>query len=333
MPLIFSLSNIIDAINYVHSYAQSVGKPCVINMSFGSQIGPHDGNGDEDLFVKSLVAQHPDSLVLVTSAGNEGEKPVHLEKSFSPTDTILTTRLLREAFQIDDGEVDFWGDRNFSVALALVNSNTNAQVDFTGFFATGTDTAIVTNLLTNSNDTLTCQFKLSRIDSLNNRYHAYFKVGTTPGEHQLILIVRCDTVATVHAWCDNRTFEATELVDGTVSGDSHYTVSGFGASTDDVISVGSYATRLSFTAYNGIFHSGLPGQDNGDISVFSSIGPTLDGRAKPDIAAPGGEIAAVCNRFDSLGGGDVIYDTIVWNGITESYCVKSGTSMSAPLCG
>ena len=331
VPLIFSLSNIIDAINYVHSYAQSVGKPCVINMSFGSQIGPHDGTDDEDLFIKSLVAQHPDSLVLVTSAGNDGEKPVHIEKSFSPTDTILTTRLFREAFQINDGEVDIWGDRNFSVALALVNSNTSQQVDFTGFFATGADTAIVTNLLTNNNDTLTCQFKLSQIDSLNNRYHAYAKVGTTPGEHQLILIVRCDTVATVHAWCDNRTFQATELVDGTVSGDSHYTVSGFGANTDKVVSVGSYSTKLSYTTYTGLFQSGITGQNIGDISIFSSMGPTIDGRAKPDITAPGSEIAAACNRYDSLNGAGIIYDTIVWNGVTEKYYANSGTSMSAPV--
>ena len=331
VPVKLNISNVIDAINYVHSYAQSVGKPCVINMSFGSQLGPHDGTDVEDLFIKSLVAQHPDSLVLVTSAGNAGEKQVHLEKSFSPTDTILTTRLLRETYQINDGEVDIWGDRNFSVALALVNFNTGEQVDFTGFFATGADTVIMTNLLTNNNDTLACQFKLSQIDSLNNRYHAYFKVGTTPEEHQLILVVRCDTVATIHAWCDNRTFQTTELVDGTVSGNSHYTVSGFGANTDKVVSVGSYATKLSYTTYTGLFQSGITGQNIGDISIFSSMGPTFDGRAKPDITAPGSEIAAACNRYDSLNGAGVIYDTIVWNGVTEKYYANSGTSMSAPV--
>ena len=172
---------------------------------------------------------------------------------------------------------------------------------------------------------------MSQRDSLSHRYNVNTTVGATPIGHQLILIVRCDTVATVHAWSDNRTFKATELVDGTVDGDSHYTVSGFGSNTDKVISVGSYSTRVSYTTYNDVYYPGLSGQDIGDISVFSSMGPTFDGRVKPDIVAPGGEIISVCNRFDSLKGIGIVYDTIEWNGITEDFYAMSGTSMSAPV--
>lgn len=331
VPVILEASNIIDAINYIHSYAQSVGKPCVINMSLGDIIGPHDGTGIDDRFVSTLAAQYPDSLVLVSSAGNNGKDKVHLMKLFSQEDTLLVTNVVYDMLQIEDGIMDFWGDRNFSVALALVDAQTNEQVDFTGFFTTGADSSFVMNLLTNDNDTLPCQFKLSGQDSLNHRYHANIKIGRIPSGHRLILTVRCDTVATVHSWCEKVTYQETSLVAGTVDGDSHYTINGFGANTDDVVSVGAYATRLGFTTYNDIFVAGVAGQEMGDISFFSSMGPTADGRVKPDITAPGTNVVSSINRFDGQSSGVYTYDTIDWHGQTEKYGAISGTSMSSPM--
>ena len=328
VPAIMDNPHILDAIQYIYSYAQSVSKPCVINMSFGSMVGPHDGTSYEDRFLTSFIAQHPDSIVLVASAGNSGSTPVHLEKQFSGEDTLLNTRLVYDFMQNKNGVVDVWGDKNYSVALTLVSATTNQQVDFTGFFTTGIDTSYVVNLLTNDNDTLTCQFYLSSIDSINHRYDAFIKFGTIPSYHQLILTVRCDTTATIHAWCNRISFNETSLVDGTVSGDSHYTIAGFGTNSDAVISVGAYATRLGYTTYEGNYHSGSSAQEMGDIAYFSSVGPTFDGRVKPDIAAPGSVIVAACNRFDPM---ETIYDTIVWNGQIEKYTPLQGTSMSSPM--
>lgn len=331
VPAILQVPNILDAINYIHAYAQSVGKPCVINMSFGSTSGPHDGTAEEDRFVASLIAQNSDSLVLVASAGNSGADNVHIEKDFSAADSLLVTRVEYDFMENKDGEVDIWGYQNYSVAVSLVNTGSGEQVDFTGFFSTGTDTTIVINLLTNNNDSLRCTFKLSGINPYNNCYNANIKFDTTLASHQMILTVRCDTVATIHAWCDKMTFQSTNLVSGTVSGDANYSVGGFGTNTDAVISVGSYNTRLGFTSYNGIHHAGVSGQNMGDISYFSSLGPTLDGRVKPDIAAPGGMIAAACNFYDITDGAIGVYDTTVWNGVTEKYCTLQGTSMSSPM--
>ena len=328
VPAIMDDSHVLDAIQYIYSYAQSVNKPCVINMSFGSMLGPHDGTSYEDRFLSSFIAQHPDSIVLVASAGNSGSNPVHLEKQFSAEDTLLTTRLVYDFLQNKNGIVDVWGDKNYSIALTLVSATTNQQVDFTGFFTTGIDTSFVVNLLSNGNDTVTCEFYLSQIDSINHRYNATVKFGTIPSYYQLILTVRCDTTATIHAWCNRISFNETSLVEGTVSGDSHYTIAGYGTNSDAVVSVGSYATRLGYTTYEGSYHSGSSAQEMGDISYFSSLGPTFDGRVKPDITAPGSMIVAACNRFDLT---EVLYDTIEWNGQIEQYTAMQGTSMSSPM--
>jgi serine protease AprX len=49
------------------------------------------------------------------------------------------------------------------------------------------------------------------------------------------------------------------------------------------------------------------------ISYFSSKGPTLDGRQKPDMVAPGERIYSCCADFSA-----------------DQYCERSGTSMAAP---
>jgi serine protease AprX len=55
------------------------------------------------------------------------------------------------------------------------------------------------------------------------------------------------------------------------------------------------------------------------VSYFSSKGPTVDGRQKPDLVAPGERIIS-CNAA---------YDAAA-NPPTDAYCEMSGTSMAAP---
>lgn len=52
---------------YIYDYAESVRKPCVINMSLGSHIGPHDGTSTFDQVADNL--QGPGKL-FAGAAGN-----------------------------------------------------------------------------------------------------------------------------------------------------------------------------------------------------------------------------------------------------------------------
>jgi subtilisin family serine protease len=60
-------SAILDGINYIRAYAASQQKPCVINMSIGSHVGPHDGTSAFDRACDDLFTLRPDSLLLVGS--------------------------------------------------------------------------------------------------------------------------------------------------------------------------------------------------------------------------------------------------------------------------
>lgn len=326
-------SDVCDAISYIYHYAQSVGKPCVINMSFGSTLQCHEGFEPDDLFITSFVNQHHDSLVLVASTGNDGLINVHIQKQFSPEDTLLTTHLQFTADSNFWGGVYLYGESVFSIALTLVNTTTQQQEDFTGFFTVDVDTCFFQTLFTSDGTPLSCEFCFEPDDRLSHPFVGTFGIridGPAPSGREVILTVKCNQESEIHGWCQTLLFSASESVEEAVAGDSWYTVSGKGTNTDAVISVGSYATRLHYITYEGIHKSGRS-NTIGDISLFSSKGPTMDGRTKPDITAPGEVVVASVNRFAVNESSSPIYDTIEWFGNIEYYSGFMGTSMSSPM--
>ncbi|WP_136795484.1 S8 family serine peptidase [Desulfosediminicola ganghwensis] len=60
---------VVDAINWIFEKAAAAGKPCVINMSMGSDYGPHDGTTAEERGLDDLTG--PGKIVCI-SAGNAG---------------------------------------------------------------------------------------------------------------------------------------------------------------------------------------------------------------------------------------------------------------------
>ena len=60
---------------YIYRYAESVGKPCVINVSLGVQAGPHDGTSTFDTLADAMLGP---GRLLVGSVGNFGGINFHL---------------------------------------------------------------------------------------------------------------------------------------------------------------------------------------------------------------------------------------------------------------
>ena len=68
------------------------------------------------------------------------------------------------------------------------------------------------------------------------------------------------------------------------------------------------------------------------MAAFSSRGPCMDGRVKPDIVAPGTDIVSCRSRAPGAG---VLWGTgegILGNAASNHYVFCGGTSMSSPLC-
>ena len=83
---------VINAMKYVYSYADSVGKPCVLSLSISTNQGSHDGL---DRISKAVAQLTGPGRIFVIAAGNSGdkgyyahgpvtvEKPLHMLLSFS----------------------------------------------------------------------------------------------------------------------------------------------------------------------------------------------------------------------------------------------------------
>ena len=108
-------------------------------------------------------------------------------------------------------------------------------------------------------------------------------------------------------------------------------------STKSAITVGAYASKISFTNVSGSTLGYSSYVSKGNITPFSSHGPTIDNRIKPDIAAPGMTIASSINSYDaSFKSFGANYPYVVYNyyksqnARTYSYAMMSGTSMASP---
>ncbi|HEX2373710.1 MAG TPA: S8 family serine peptidase [Actinomycetota bacterium] len=72
-----------DAVDYVLKVADDLGKPVVINMSFGSDLGPHDGFADDEDFLTHTFPPATVGKVAVAAAGNSAAKRQHARIEFA----------------------------------------------------------------------------------------------------------------------------------------------------------------------------------------------------------------------------------------------------------
>jgi hypothetical protein len=77
----FSTADIVDGVNYIFQKAASLGKQAVVNLSLGTQEGPHDGTLDMDQMLNALTGP---GKIIVASAGNAGEDNLHGQVTLSP---------------------------------------------------------------------------------------------------------------------------------------------------------------------------------------------------------------------------------------------------------
>ena len=66
-----STVEVVNSMKYIYSYADSVGKPCVISLSVSSTNGPHDGT---DYISKAVGQMVGPGRVFVIAAGNNGDR-------------------------------------------------------------------------------------------------------------------------------------------------------------------------------------------------------------------------------------------------------------------
>lgn len=322
--------NVTDAAQYIFDYAKKVGKPCVINMSIGTHYGPHDGTSTSDLMFEEMVGP---GRILVGAAGNEGEINLHLHKKFTEDDLTLKTMINYADDNYQTALLDIWGTpgKHFTVKGVVVDllkgriiaetptiSSTDVgsqRGDFT-ISATGVDAYM----------TLVSQATMAS----NGRPNVYIEsvANHVANNRKLGIIVTGEDGGEVHIWNGSYGDLISGKKSGWTNGDNQYTVSEIGGTGKSVISVGSYNTTFEYMTLDGSVYGFNSPNPVGDISVFSSKGPTLDGRVKPDIAAPGMIVISAANQYAIST--STAADRTTFNGKNYYYDVNAGTSMATP---
>ena len=337
-------TSISDGISYITNYAASVGKPCVINMSLGTHFGPHDGTSIFDEFCDGIVG--PGKL-LVGAAGNEGTKPLFLEKTFTLTDTVMYTFVkFPYASEQTNGEtvIDIWGvqNQNFRVSVNIYNSNTNSFEDWTPYISSSSNTNSPYTLY--DNDTFSpdqCNVNIGTEINVNNgkpRIAISIDNTTQDDSYRWAMIEVKAYNTQIKMWANDiqsnpgyAEFSNNGYGYPLISGSTNSTVGEIGGTGKNIISVGAYTSKNSYTSFNGSNQS--TGSTYGEIASFSSKGPTADGRTKPDITAPGNVIVSSVNSFDTdytSSSNEVV--TGLSNGSKDWWFASmQGTSMASPM--
>ena len=332
-------TDIADGIQYIYDYANTVGKPCVINMSIGGHFGPHDGTSAFDQFSDAAVGK---GKLLVGAAGNEGSDPLYIGKSYTLIDTVMYSFVNFPSSSLGTNGttyIDIWGNpnQNFFVSVNLFNTNTNSFEDWTPYIAansTSTNSYILQDDDIFFPDDLDVDMSAG-INFLNSKPNIQIYIDHTDQDDNyrwaMIEIVAYNTQTKM--WANSAEFNKNGYGSPFVNGSTSSTVGEIGGTGNNIVTVGAYTTKNSYTNYSNSTVN-IPYQvPVGEIAPFSSNGPTADNRIKPDITAPGNVIVAPVSSFDNTyvnTNRETVYG--VTNGInTWYYGAMQGTSMATPM--
>lgn len=332
-------ADIADGIQYIYDYANSIGKPCVINMSIGGHVGPHDGTS---IFDQACDLMSGNGKLLVGAAGNEGSKPLYIGKSYTSIDTIMYSFVDFPSSSLGTNGstvIDIWGNpnQNFYVSVNVFNTNTNSFEDWTPYIAANTSNTY--NYTLQDDDTFfpdDCIVDIgTEISPLNNKPHMLIQIDHTDQDDNyrwaMIEIIAYNTQTKM--WANSAEFTNNGYGSPFVNGSTTSTVGEIGGTGNSIVSVGAYTSKNTFTNYSNTSVTIPAYAPVGEIAPFSSHGPTADNRTKPDITAPGNILVAPVNRFDNnyvSSSQRTVYG--VTNGTnTWYYGAMEGTSMATPM--
>lgn len=282
-------ADILNGIRYIFNYADSVGRPAVVNISLNTPYGPHDGTSLFDQAIDALVGK---GKILVGSIGNDAKNKAHASMELSDSNTPVLTFFKPTGYESNTFEV--WGQTDgFAVTLSLIDNQGNAvwscsadgadqtfAVPDDYNYSEGGEIAYYTELWNDSR-------RMYRVALNNLNLKGYSIEVGVKGQPQHIDL-----------WTDKNSGQFTDNGKSThVSYDTEYTLGELGGTGRRTISVGNYTTRNVWTNYSGNKQSMIIDYPLNKINYTSSCGPSADGRVKPDVTAPGGMIFSAVSSY------------------------------------
>lgn len=321
-------TNVLDSYSWMRDEAKRRGKRLVVNNSWGIyHFGAMDGTSLFDEYVYNLSQE--DSVVFVSSAGNNRRSNFHVKCDFNTFDTIRTKFDFNLPLPASD---DYWGQTvnlvadstsAFSSAVELYTSN-GTLLFSTDMFST--EQPIVTEGFFVYNETDSLIYRLTSVSGNEGRAQMEWEVRlSNPNAIEKTVLVVSSESGFVHGW------NVACLTTGV--GNWGLPFAWFGNSSsvigNDEYSIGEPAIGRGMIAVAAHTSGRRTGYSNCNIAPFSSMGPNLCEYMKPEISAPGVSIVGALSSFttDERNG----TSPVEFNSKTYEFVALSGTSMSSPM--
>jgi len=286
------------AVQFISQTATAAGKPWAGNMSLGTDIGAHDGTDPDERSIDAAVGPGRRGAQMAIAAGNSGNRdrsshPNHWEgplpaSGSSVSDTFNLTYTPNSGSDNDHVWLDVWYKGADSATVSMIS-----PTGITVSAARGADSGIVC-----SADGAIQVDATNGPDPLNGDNEAFVQIWDSSSCSPVVAPrsgVWTIRIATNGVGSPAPTFDLWNEADAGIlafvglATSSNGTSVGIPGTARYAITAGSYADKDHWiNALGGTTTATLSTLSGvGSLSGFSSLGPTRDGRIKPDIAAPG----------------------------------------------
>lgn len=293
---------LLDGIRYITDRARCYGKPVVINLSQGDNLGAHDGTSLLERAIDYIAAE--EGVLIVNSAGNESNGLRHARGWVEPgkSHELVFELKQTESNVVSDDAIDLWyqGEDHLDVTIKTPDGWESPPIK--------PDTEGVITF-PDGNQAYVCS-QTDYPSNHANRISLILDEGRQwkDGVWKLVLLggggkrrvqfdawADCPNDLTVITFPEEATDVCTVTLPGTAT---------------RILTVASFVSRAA---------KGLAARfPKGSLGPLSGRGPTLSGHTKPDLAAPGFFIMAPGTR-KAISGPN-----------SSNYQFRSGTSLSAP---
>lgn len=349
-------------VDYISQYAEYENKPCIINISLGSNTGAHDGKGVINQFF-DLMAEEYNTKICI-SAGNEGDLKIALNKTMTAEDNEMKSFVTGYDYEFTAGtktytragSIEFYSDSDepFEIQAVLFNkSRGRIAKRFSLTISTenqGSGKYWVSSSDYQQYDSDMIDMTLANyfngyvgigwdIDPDNNRFYSlldYMLINNeTNADHnyELGFVVTGKEGQRIYAYCDG-TFSqlgnegVADWDDGMYDGSINDMATG-----KSTLCVGSFNTHEEYGGLDGYSYLSSADIPTGEITNFTSYGTLIDGRTLPHVCAPGANIVSSANYY-YVNAGYVGNEGLVAktddDGRTNYWAPMMGTSMASP---
>ena len=318
----------LDAFEWMAGVAEADGKRLVINNSWGlPQWGTPDGTALSNQFIDALSNE---GVVFVSSNGNNGDSNFHIDHTFAGVGDTIRSRVQFYPLSSNPNawgqNLTLWGEpgESFSAGFMLTQG-VSSVVGTSPMYNTANGPLVLDTIHVVNDDTLIYDIAMEAAHPNNGR--PFLQMRIHKGSSNLAVVLQATAESgRVHAWNHThlsndvgnwgQNFQAAQST--WLAGNPYYGIQQ-PACGHSVIAVGAYSSE---------YQNSQGTEVGGSLANFSTYGPTLDERLKPNVSAPGVNVESSLSSFRD--GSYSVTSQAEWAGTTYDFGKLSGTSMSSP---